>query len=45
LNDPNKIVDLHITIHIKQNMSIEICVGNSATYDGLVNGANGIVNT
>jgi ribonuclease HIII len=42
LNDPSKIVGLHITIHIKQNMLVELCAGNCATYNGLVNGANGI---
>ncbi len=26
-------------------MSIELCVGNCATFDGLVNGANGIYKT
>ncbi len=40
-NDSNKIASLHITIHIKQNMVIELCVQNYATYDGLVNGVNG----
>ncbi len=26
----------------KENMLVELCVGNYATHDGLVNGANGI---
>jgi hypothetical protein len=30
---------------MKQNMLIELCVGNYATFDGLVNGANGIFKT
>jgi hypothetical protein len=33
---------LHIIICMQQNMLIELCVGNYATFDGLVNGANGI---
>jgi hypothetical protein len=42
LDDPSKIASLHIIIHIKQDMVVELCVGNYATYDGLVNGANGV---
>jgi hypothetical protein len=42
LNDLSKTIGLHSTIHIKDNMLIELCVGNYAMYDGLVNGANGI---
>jgi hypothetical protein len=30
---------------MKQNMLFELCVGNYATFDGLVNGANGIFKT
>ncbi len=41
-DDQNKTTGLHIIIHIKQNMVVESCVGNYATYDGLVNGADGI---
>ncbi len=44
-NDPSKIVGLHTTIRIKQNMVVELFVGNYATYDGLVNGANGVFKT
>jgi hypothetical protein len=40
-NDLNKIASLHITIHIKQDMVVELCVQNYATFDGLVNGVNG----
>ncbi len=45
LDDSNKIASLHITIHIKQNMVVELCAWNYATYDGLVNGANGVFKT
>jgi hypothetical protein len=44
-NDPNKTTGLHTTIHIKQDMVIELCVGNYATYDGLVKGADGVFKT
>jgi hypothetical protein len=40
-NDPNKIGGLHSTIHIKQDMLVEICVGNYAISNGLVNGTDG----
>jgi hypothetical protein len=33
---------LHSTIHIKRNMLVELCVGNYATYDGVVNGVDDI---
>jgi hypothetical protein len=42
LNDPSKIVGLHIIIGIKQDMVVKLCVGNYATYVGLVNGADGV---
>jgi hypothetical protein len=45
LDDPSKIVGLHITIHIKQNMVVELCARNYATCDGFVNGANGVFKT
>jgi len=41
-NDLNKIAGLHSTLHIKKDMLVELCVGNCATFDGLVNGADGI---
>ncbi len=41
-NDPSKIMDLHFTIHIKKYVLVELCANNYATYDGLVNGINGI---
>ncbi len=44
-NDSNKIASLHTTIHIKQNIVVESCAQNYATYDGLVNGANGVFKT
>ncbi len=45
LDDPIKVIDLHITTHIKQDMVVKSCVGNYATYDCLVNGANGVFKT
>jgi hypothetical protein len=45
LDDPSKIVGLHITIHIEQNMVVELCARNYATYDGLVNGIDGVFKT
>jgi hypothetical protein len=44
-NDLNNIVGLHSTINIKIYMSIELCVGNYVTFDGLVNGIDGIFKT
>jgi len=44
-NDLNKIAGLHFRINIKICMLIELCVGNYATFDGLVNGANDILKT
>ncbi len=44
-NDSNKIASLHTIIHIKQNMVVEFCARNYATYDGLVDGANGVFKT
>jgi hypothetical protein len=44
-NDPSKIVGLHITIRIKQDMVVELCARNYATYDGLVNGVDGVFKT
>jgi hypothetical protein len=41
-NVPNKIVGLHSTININIYMLVELCVGNYAMFDGLVNGNNGI---
>jgi hypothetical protein len=29
-------------VQVKKNMLVELCAGNYATHDGLVNGANGI---
>jgi len=45
LNGPSKIASLHIIICIKQYMVVESCVENYATYDGLVNGADGVFKT
>ncbi len=42
LNDANKIIGLHFTIQIFKKMLVEFCVGNYATYDGLVDGLDGI---
>jgi hypothetical protein len=44
-NDPNKTTGLHTIIRIKQDMVVELCVRNYATYDGLVNGADGVFKT
>jgi hypothetical protein len=33
---------LHSTINIKKGMLVELCVGNYVTFDGFVNGADGI---
>jgi hypothetical protein len=41
-NDLNKTTCLHSTIHIKIYMLAELCVGNYAKFNGLVNGVNGI---
>jgi hypothetical protein len=41
-NDPNKTTSLHSTIHILKNMLVELCVGNYATFDGVVNGIDDI---
>ncbi len=41
-NDPSKIIGFHITICIKQNMVVELCARIYATYDGLVNGGDGV---
>ncbi len=43
LDDLGKIASLHTIIYIKQYMVVELCVENYATYDGLVNGANGVL--
>ncbi len=37
LDDPSKTSSLHVIICMKQNMIIELCVGNYALFDGLVN--------
>jgi hypothetical protein len=37
-----KIVGLHFTVHINIYMLVELCVDNYATFDGLVNGVDGI---
>ncbi len=43
LNDLSKIASLHFTIHIKkEDMLVELCVGNYVTFDGLVNAIDGI---
>jgi hypothetical protein len=44
-DDPSKTSSLHIIICMKQNMLFELCVENYATFDGLVNGVNGIFKT
>jgi len=42
-NDLSKIVGLHSIINIKKDMLVELCADNYVTYDGLVNGADGIL--
>jgi hypothetical protein len=44
-NDPSKTVGVHFTIRIKQDMVVELCARNYATYDGLVNGVDGVFKT
>ncbi len=44
-NDLSKIISLHSTIHRNIYMLIKLCVGNYATFDGLVNGAKDIFKT
>ncbi len=45
LNNSRKIASLHYIICIRMYILVEICVGNYATSNGLVNGANGIFKT
>jgi hypothetical protein len=35
----------HSTIHILKNMLVELCASNYATFDGLMNGVDGIFKT
>jgi hypothetical protein len=44
-NDSNKIMGLHSTINIKQEMLVELCANKYGTFDGLMDGANGIFKT
>ncbi len=44
-NDLSKIMHLHSTIHIKIYMLVELCVEHYATFDGLVNAIDGILQT
>jgi hypothetical protein len=41
-NDANFIVGLHLEVHVKKNMLVDLSVGNYVTHDGLVTGVNGI---
>jgi len=34
--DPSKIANFHFTIQIKNNMLVELCAGDYATYDNFV---------
>jgi len=36
-NDPIKTISLHFIIHTHKYMLVELCVGNYATYDDIVN--------
>jgi len=44
-NDLSKISGLHSIINIKKDMLVELCVGNYATSNGLLNGVDGIFKT
>jgi len=44
-NDVSKIIGLHSTIQILKKMLVELFTINYATYDGLVNGIDGIFKT
>jgi hypothetical protein len=44
-NHPNKTIALDSTIHVKTNMLIKLCTRIYSTFDGVVNGANGIFKT
>ncbi len=44
-NNPRKVVILHFMINMKKYMLGEFCVGNYATFDGLVNGDVSIFKT
>jgi hypothetical protein len=41
-NDSSKISSLHLLIHLKKDMLVELCVSNYATSNGLVNGIDDI---
>ncbi len=41
-NELSKTMCLHSTIHIKEDMLVELCVSYYATFNGLVNGTNDI---
>ncbi len=42
-NDANFTTWLHLEVQVKKNMLVELCARNYATHNGLVNGANGII--
>ncbi len=42
---PNKTTRLHNIWQVKENMFIELCARNYATYDGLVDGLDGLFKT
>jgi len=42
-NDLSKTMGLHFTINIKNNMLVKLCVSNYVTFDGFVNGIDGIL--
>jgi len=44
-NDLSKTSGLHSIINIKKDMLVELCVGNYATSNGLLNGVDGIFKT
>ena len=43
-DDPNETTGLHAKIHVKKDMLVELFIGNYAAHDGLINGADGLLN-
>jgi hypothetical protein len=41
-NDANFTPGWHLKVQVKKHMLVELCAGNYATHDGLVNGVDGI---
>ncbi len=45
VNNPRKIIIFHFMINMKKYIFVEFCIGNYATFDGLVNGDVSIFKT